>query len=251
MSKSILTAVLCLVLLAGCVSTTTGAPKPVADDEDAANMNYQLGARYYQSGKYELARDRLLLSIDFDPKRAITHSMLARTYEAMGNPRLARESHERAVRVGPRNFGVQNAYAVFLCGQRDFDGARKYFSRAADHPENDNAEVTLTNAGICMADKPDLEAAEAFFRQALDRKPTYADALLQLCLLKFRQEDYMGARAFLQRFMSVSDTTAGVLFLAAQIEEKLGNDRGRSEYVNQLLREFPESDQAKRVMESG
>lgn len=214
-------------------------------------MNFQLGARYYQNGQYELARDRLLLSLDFDPRRAITHSTLALTYEAMGNERLARESYERALRVDSRNFSVQNAYAVFLCKQKDFDGARKYFSKAAEHPENDDAEVTLTNAGVCMADKPDLRAAESFYRQALDRKPEYSGALLQLCLLKVRQEDFLGARAFLERFMSVSDTTAGVLFLAAQIEEKLGNDRGRSEYVNQLLREFPESDQAKRVMESG
>ena len=55
---------MCLIALAGCVSTTTGSPKPVADDEDAAEYNHQLGARYYQNGKYELARDRLLLSID-------------------------------------------------------------------------------------------------------------------------------------------------------------------------------------------
>ncbi len=250
MSKPILPAVMCLFVLGGCVSTTTN-PKPVADDEDAAEFNYELGARYFQNGKYELARDRLLLSIDYDPRRAITHSTLALTYEAMGNARLARESYERALRVEPRNFDVQNAYAVFLCRQEDFDGASKYFNKAAEHPENDNAEVTLTNAGICMADKPDLQAAESFFREALDRKPQYADALLQICLLKYRQEDYMSARAFLQRFMSVSETTAGVLFLAVQIEERLGNDRGRNEYVNQLLREFPESDQAKRVMESG
>lgn len=251
MNKTILPAVMCLVLFAGCVSTSTGTPKPVADDGDAAEFNYQLGARYYQNGQYELARDRLLLSIDFDPKRAITHSTLALTYEAMGNERLARESFERAVRVEPRNFNVQDMYAVFLCEQKDFDGARKHFSKAAEHPENDNAEATLTNAGICMVGKPDLQSAETFFRQALDRKSQYPDALLQLCLLKFRQEDYLGARAFLQRFMSVSKTSASVLYLAVQIEGQLGNERGRNEYVNQLLRDFPQSEQAKRVLESG
>lgn len=242
---------MCLLFLAGCISSTTGAPKPVADDDEAATRNFELGARYYQNGQYELARDRLLQSIDYDPRRAIAHSTLGLTYEAMGNERLARESHERAVRVDPRNFSAQNAFAVFLCREKDFDDARRYFTRAAEHPENDNAEVTLTNAGVCMVDKPDLDAAESFFRQALEREPEYSAALLQLCLVKFRQEDFMAARAFVQRFMSVSEATAGVLFLASQIEERLGNDRGRNEHVNQLLREFPESDQAKRVMESG
>ena len=88
MSMRILIVAVWVSLLAGCVSTTTGAPKPVADDEDAAEYNYQLGARYYQNGKYELARDRLLLSIDFDSKRAITHSTLALTYESLARRAL-------------------------------------------------------------------------------------------------------------------------------------------------------------------
>ena len=57
-------------LLSACVSTTTGTPAPEADDADAAELNYQLGARYYQNGRYELARDRLMLAIELDPKMA-------------------------------------------------------------------------------------------------------------------------------------------------------------------------------------
>ena len=47
--------------------------------------------------------------------------------------------------------------------------------------------------------------------------------------------------------MSANRTTAGVLYLAAEIEGKLGNERGRTEYINQLLREFPESPEARRA----
>ena len=48
-----------LALLSGCVSTTSGPPRPEADDAEAAEQYYQLGARYYRAGNYELARDRL------------------------------------------------------------------------------------------------------------------------------------------------------------------------------------------------
>ncbi len=240
-----------LLLLAGCISTTTGNIPNEADDDDAADLNYQLGARYFQNGKYELARDRLLLSIELDPKNGIAHSTLGRTYEALDNERLAREAYEQAVRVEPRNFEVQNSYAVFLCNQRDFGKAEKHFDISANHPENDNAEVTLTNAGICMLQKPDQAAAERFFREALDRKKNFPDALLQLCLLKYQQQDYLASRAFLQRFMVGNLTTAGVLYLGAQIEEKLGDDRARTDYVNRLLREFPTSPEARKVLESG
>jgi type IV pilus assembly protein PilF len=252
--KSELIALLILagLSLGGCISsTTTGAIATESDDDDAAEYNYQLGARYYQNGSYELARDRLERAVDLDPRLAKAHMTLGMTYEALENKRLATNAYENAIRVAPRDFNIQNGYAVFLCKQRDFDGAGKYFERASNHPENDNAERTLTNAGLCMMQKPDLAKAERFFREAVERKGTYGEALLQLCLLKFRQQDYMNARAFLERYMSSNRTTAGVLYLAAEIEGKLGNDNGREEFVNRLLREFPDSPEAQKVLGSG
>lgn len=254
MKKSELIAVLILagLSLGGCVtSTTTGSIQAESDDADAAEYNFQLGARYYQNRSFELARDRLERAIELAPRMAKAHMTLGMTYEALENKRLATKAYENAIRVAPRDFDVQNAYAVFLCKQRDFDGATKYFDRASKHQENDNAERTLTNAGICLAQKPDAAAAENYFRAALDRRPTYGEALLQLCLLKYQQQDYLSARAFLQRFMSANRTTPGVLYLAAEIEGKLGNANGRAEFVNQLLRDFPESPEARKVLSSG
>ena len=235
----------------GCVSSTTTNAPPESDEDNAAEYNYQLGARYYQNASYELARDRLERAVDHDPRLARAHMMLGMTYEALDNRRLATASYEESVRVGPRDITVLNAYAVFLCRQGDYSGAGKYFARAANHPENDDAEQTLTNAGLCMLQKPDAAAAEGFFRDALEHKSTYGEALLQLCLMKFKQEDYLNARAFLQRFMSSNKSTAGVLYLAAEIEGRLGNDDGREEFVNQLLRDFPESPEARRALSSG
>jgi type IV pilus assembly protein PilF len=247
-----ITGAICFFLMAGCVSSTTGSiTEPVRDDVDASELNYQLGARYYQQGSYDLARDRLLLATEIDPKMAVAHTTLALTYEALENPRLARESYEKAVRAAPKDFSVQNTYAVFLCRQQDYEQAEKHFEIAANHPENDDAEITLTNAGVCMGQKPDPVAAEKFFRMALDRKPRYAEALLQLCLLKYGSEDYLSARAFLQRYMSDNIPTAGILYLASRIEDLLGNDRGRAQFEDQLIRDFPTSSEARKVLGSG
>ena len=92
-----LTMVLMLVLLSGCESTTSGLPKVTPDKEDAAEYNYQLGARYYRNGSYELARDRLRQSLEFDSRRAITWYTLALTYEALENPRLDRDAYQAAM----------------------------------------------------------------------------------------------------------------------------------------------------------
>lgn len=252
-SERVLASLLACMIMAGCVTTTTttNSVRPDADKGDAAELNYQLGARYYRSGNYDLARDRLLSSIELNPKNAVAYYTLALTYEKLDNNRLATEAYEQAVRVAPRDYNVQNAYAVFLCRQGQFDDARTYFDKSIAIAENDSSEITMTNAGVCMMQKPDYKQAEFYFRQALDRRSNYSEALIQLCVLKFTTEDYLASRAFLQRYLSGNIPTAQVLYLGVQIEEKLGDDRARTEYSNRILREFPLSNEARRVLESG
>lgn len=108
--------------------------------------------------------------------------------------------------------------------------------------------VTLTNAGICMMQKPAFKTADVFFRAALDRKPAFGETWLQIYLLKYREKDYLSSRAFLQRFMSVSTPTAGVLYLASKIEGVLDNDRGATEFEDCLIREFPTLLEARKVL---
>lgn len=236
-----------LLLLAGCVSTTANVPAE-PDDEDAARQYAQLGARYFRSGNYELARDRLLRAIELDPKLATAHMTLALTYEQLDNERLATEHHNLAVRYGSRNWNVRNAYAVFLCGEERYDDARKQFDEAASIPENDDPEIVLTNAGVCMSQKPDYERAEAYFRAALEEAPAYGEALLQMASLKFQTEDYLQARAFVQRFLATNRATPDALYLAVRTEDELDDARAREAYANQLLREFPDSVPARRVL---
>jgi type IV pilus assembly protein PilF len=102
-----------------------------------------------------------------------------------------------------------------------------------------------------MAQKPDYEQAEGFLRQALDKKPAYGEALIQMSLLKFRTTEFLQARAFLQRFLSTNKSTPEVLYLGVQIEKALGDNRASTDYANQLLRDFPKSEQAKRVLQAG
>jgi len=238
-----------LLLAGGCVTTTTGPAKSEANTSEAADLNYQLGARYYRNGQYELARDRLLYSIKLVPTNAIAHSTLGLTYERLENNRLATESYEQAVKIAPRDFDVLNTYAVFLCRQGDYDAAIKNFDRAIGIRENDDVEITLTNAGVCMMQKPDVVKAEMYFREALNNKASYGDALLQLCLLKKGSGEHLAARAFLQRYLSSNLPSAEVLYLGMQIEEELGDERARTDYSNRVLREFPQSPEARKVLE--
>ncbi len=240
-----------LVLVSGCISTTTGPARYEPDDRDAAESNYHLGSQYYLRGNFERARDALNRSIEYEPRMAKAHMMLGLTYERLEVPRLAAEHHQLAVRYDPNNIDVRNAYAVFLCGQREFDKARDQFDRVARIPENDNPEVVLTNAGVCMSQQPNHEAAEAYFREALAKKNEYPEALFQMTLLKYRAGDSLSARAFLQRYLAVQPASPSVLFLAVQIEKDMGNERAQRDYTRQLIEDFPESAEARSLRETG
>ena len=250
-SVGLLGAMAVLLFIGGCISTTTGPPESKADQGDAAELNYQLGARYYRKGDYDLARDRLELALEQNPKNGLAWSALGLTYEALGNVRLAEESYDQAVRVAPRDFQIQENYAVFLCRQGRFDDARRYFDKAIKAPTNDYSEQTYTNAGVCMMRKPDHVAAEEYLRAALERRPTHGEALLQMSVLFYETGDNLRARAFLQRYLGSNMPTAPVLMHGIRIEEKLGDDTARREYTLQLLRDFPDSAEAERIRQSG
>lgn len=253
MKKNILVlgAMAAILVGSGCVSTTTGPPEKKADQGDAAELNYQLGARYYRKGDYDLARDRLQLALKQNPKNGFAWSTLGLTYEALGNVRLAEDAYENAVRVAPRDYKIQENYAVFLCRQGRFDDARGYFDKAIKAPTNDYSERTYTNAGVCMMQKPDYAAAEQYLRAALKRRPNHGEALLQMSVLSYETGDNLKARAFLQRYLGSNMPTAPVLYHGILIEEKLGDDTARREYMLQLLRDFPDSAEAERIRRDG
>ena len=238
------------IQVSGCVSTSTGDDIPDPNSEDAAELNYQLGARYYNSGKYDLSRDRLLLAIEFDPEFALAYSTLGLAYEGLENPRLATQAYENAIDLAPKDPDIQNTYAVFLCRQGEFKRAAEHFLRAAEIETNDNSEVTLTNAGVCLVQQPDYVQAETFFRQALDVRHNYGEALLQMCLLKHHLKDDLTARAFLQRYLGSNVPSPQVLNLGMQIEASLGDERAREVFANQILREYPDSIEARRILDS-
>ncbi len=245
-----LTATLISVLAAACISSQSGTQKSEPSD-DASDQNYRLGAQYYRNEKYNLARSRFERAIELDGRNADAHSLLALTLAKIGNNRLATESFARSVRLAPNNKDIRNNFAIYLCQQSRFDEALEQFDRAIGITENDSSWIEMTNAGVCVAKKPDLDRAEQYFRSALNLRPAFGEALLQMSALKHRTDDNLAARAFMQRFLATHPSTPAVLYLAVQIETQLDDERAATDYMNQLLTSFPESAEARLLLQQG
>ena len=98
--------------------------------------------------------------------------------------------------------------------------------------------------------KPDYDLAEGYFRGALERRPNYPEALLQMSVLFFQKGDHLRARAFLQRYLEDNEVSAAILYHGIQIETELGDDSARRDYTKQLLKDFPNSPEAQLVRRS-
>jgi len=239
MFQRIVAALLIAGLAAGCASTPAEGEK--VSDQDAARYNVQLGMSYLQRGDLEGAREKLERAAQQDPSLPAAHAALGILYERAGDARRAGEHLRRATRLAPDDPNMLNNYGGFLCRQGDRREGIRHFDLAAGNPYYRTPEAALTNAGVCARGIPDPDAAENYFRRALDANRNYADALLQLADLSLETQRTLQARAFLQRYEAVSTATAYSLALGYRIETAAGNAQAANEYARRLRREFPDS----------
>lgn len=235
------------VALSGC-ATNSGAIKPedtATKNEDAARIHTELGQKYMQQGKYELALAKLQKALSFDSDYVDAHTVIALLYERIGNLQQAEEHYRRAAELKPKGGAENNNYAAFLCKMNRFDEAQKHFDAALRDPFYQTPQVALTNAATCWLKAGNTDAAEKDLRLALSRSPNDAEALYQMARVLYEKKDYFRASAFVQRYESVGRPRPETLMLGRNIELGLGDAKGASDYSRRLQQLFPESAEAR------
>lgn len=238
-----------VALLCGC--GVSGGSKIKGDDpatqrEDAARVNAELGQKYMQQGKLELALEKLTRALAVDPNYANAHTVIAVLYENINDPVKAEEHYRRAAELKPKGGNELNNYGTFLCKLGRYDESQIYFDRALTDPFYKTPAVALTNAGTCLVKAGKRDAAEASLRKALELRPDESEALVQLASVLYDKGEYFKARAFVQRFEATAQSSRpDALMLGRNIELRLGNGHGAGEYTRKLLQDFPESEQAR------
>ena len=227
-------------LLQACAVMNGGADEGVSD-EAAAVANLNLGVEYLRQGRPEVALNALERALEQNPRLADVHSTIALAYDQLGNAELAEQHYRRAIQLESSNAAAQNSYAVFLCRQNRWGDAERYFRQAIDNSNYATPAVAAANAGTCARAANDIEKSEQYFRLALNHDPVFADALAAMTELSYQSENYLQARAFIQRLSSVRPADARSLWLCFHIETEL-NDQGTADgCVARLRNEFPES----------
>lgn len=237
-----------VVTLTAC--TPGGGTRPtehVAPDPKAAEINMRLGLSYFQRGDYAVALEKLQKSLQQDPNLPSTHNTIALLYQRLNETDKAEEHFKQAVRRAPDYSEAQNNYGVFLCEQQRYKEAEQRFLKAIENPLYPSPAEAIENAGVCVGRIPDAEQAEKYFRQALQINPYLSKSLIQMANLSYEQNDYLQARAYLQRYEAVSRWSSQSLFLAIKTENKLNDQDAVASYELLLRATFPDSDETQQV----
>jgi type IV pilus assembly protein PilF len=239
--------------LAAC-QTSGGGPnlkKDSAESEkvEAARVHTELGQKYMQQGKLEIALDNLNKALAYDNDYVDAHTVIAVLYERIGDPKQAEEHYKRAAQIKSKGGNELNNSGAFLCKIGRYDESVGYFEKAIADPFYNTPDVALTNEGTCLLKAGKKDEAETALRAALDRSPNNAEALFQLADVLYEKGEYFKARAFMQRFESVGQPRPESLMLGRNIELRLGNSSAASDYTRRLLQSFPESQQARALNE--
>jgi len=116
-----------------------------------------------------------------------------------------------------------------------------------DSPLNKQSWLTLSNIGLCYLQKNDTPQAEQYFRRALQDNPRYPLALQEMAKISYNKQEFMSARAFLERYAAVGKHTPETLWIGFQTERALGNRDSADDYKERLIISFPASTEALQV----
>jgi type IV pilus assembly protein PilF len=202
-----------------------------------------------RQGRPDAAVDALERAIDLDSRNATAHSALALAYDQLDEADQAEDHHRRATQIDPGNADIQNSYAVFLCRQGRWADAERYFTRALDDERSGILATTFVNAGNCARGANELAKAEENYRAALEVDASNTDAMAGMIELAIRNDNYLQARAFIQRLFVTSQPTSYHLLVCYMVEQRLGDAAAADSCARQLRSGFPNSTEAIRLRE--
>lgn len=239
--------VVTVVLLGACASQQRQDPYDETRTQKAVISNTSLGLEYMNRGQYEVALNKLKKAVREDPNYAPAQTVLAVLYERIGEKELAGKHYKKAYEASPKDGDVNNNYGVYLCQSGKTDEAIKHFRAALDDPFYSSPSIALSNAGSCALNAGDYARADEYLRQALKIEPGLPDALMNMSRLSFEQQDYLKARAFMQRYEATTGHSADTLLLAYKIEMASNNPKSANTYKLMLENSYPDSDQTAEV----
>ena len=252
---SLLLPMLLAALLSACANRPPTQPSgdtkdlvTASDESDRskrARVRMELATGYFGRGQMTTALDEVKLALIADPTSSGAYNLRGLIYANLGDDNLAEESFKRALQLNGRDADAMQNYGYFLCQKKRYPEATALFDQALAVPRYRDSARTWMTKGVCLAFAGQLPASEAALSRAYELDPTNPSTAVNLSEVLYRLGDYERARFYIRRVNAVPTLVgAQTLWLAARIEQHLGNRSGARDFGDQLRSRFPDSREA-------
>ncbi len=229
-----------LIILTGCVSTDPNRPKKWAPEE-RADAHVNLGMTYLRERQYGTASIEFDAAIATNPKSDRAYHAKGLLLAQQGDILQATSNFERAVSLNPENFLAVNDLGIHLCQNKQTSKGIQQLLKVEKNATNDQVFGTQLGLGICYQKSGKVVKADHYLRTVLDDYPYLPQALLPMAEVSFAQKEYLSARGFLERYFATGVISENSLYLAAVVENRLGDINKANQYRRELLRRYPGS----------
>lgn len=239
-----------ILMLSACATQQNTNPyNQESDNTKRAKAHTDLGAAYFQKGSYDIALKEFQIAIDFDPQYAWAYNGLGLVESALGENEKADAAFKKAIQLDPKSSEAHNNYGNFLCKNGGYTESVSHFLEAVKNPLYKTPHLAYTNAGICSLRKNDILNAEKYFARALQIQPLTHSAAYQLANIQFNRGEATQAYRTLQNTL-VAAPSPEVLWLGIKISRAIGDKDSEASYAIQLRKQYPNSPEAKQLIES-
>ncbi len=241
-----------IVSLAGCATQPISHPN--SDQQrlhKAALINAQLGIDYLRSGNRQRAYEKLKLALSQYPDSSTVNYAYALMMQNFGENAKAKLYYEKALQLDPKNSDAHNNFGVFLCQQKQYAEAQTQFKAAVTNPLYATPQVAYANSGFCYLQQGNQTAAEKAFRKALVASPNFRPALYGLIKLATDEGDWKKANSYLKQASSQVIDWPPLLGLCIEVKRHVGDISGATQCARTLYRQYPDSPEAKKLLDGG
>jgi len=152
---------------------------------------------------YDDAIEHLQRAIALDPLNIHAYVYLADAYQATGEPELAEEMLEWAVRTGPNDWGTHQELGRLYINRGDWERAAGYFRRVTQLLPD--SSIGYTSLGGCYIYLDDLKAARENLERAVEIGSGYW-AYSNLATLEYWEGNYQRAADLYRQALEMDDS---------------------------------------------
>ena len=218
--------------------------KVIQLEPDNALAHKDLGVVYLSHRLFDYAEEEFKKAYELAPQNPIISFEFANFYYAMKKHNDAESFYKKALELRPENTDFQTFAGLNYTALGRTDEALDLLTKSYEkNPKND---TVLYNLGLIYYQKGQFENAKQFLLDAYSIHQG-VETINLLALTFFEVKEYENAAGIVSKLLHLMPDNINVLLLAAKISiEMLKIDKAQ-EYLEKILKIFPEQPEAKKL----